>query len=185
MAQPDATPEFSRLVPLTSIDRRGFSQTIEASPAERTALAERFGLIALDRLVADVRLRPVNGGTAIRLDARITADCVQRCTATLEPLPVTVAEEFALLYSAEARTGGDLDIEYADEVLEPLDGDSIDIGEAVAQELSLALDPFPRAPGATPEDLDGAAPGLSEDRHSSDGALAALARWNRSGGRDG
>jgi hypothetical protein len=37
------------------------------------------------------------------------------------------------------------------EVAEPFEGDAIDIGEAVAQQLALALDPYPRAPGASLE----------------------------------
>jgi hypothetical protein len=37
---------------------------------------------------------------------------------------------------------GDVDI------IESLEGGRIDIGEAVAQQLSLALDPFPRTPEA-------------------------------------
>ena len=35
-----------------------------------------------------------------------------------------------------------------DEIIEPLIGDSIDIGEAVAQQLSVAMDPYPRVVGA-------------------------------------
>ena len=35
------------------------------------------------------------------------------------------------------------------EIVEPFDGSAIDIGEAAAQQLALALDPYPRAAGAS------------------------------------
>ncbi|HVH79508.1 MAG TPA: DUF177 domain-containing protein, partial [Stellaceae bacterium] len=41
-----------------------------------------------------------------------------------------------------------------DPAFEPLEGEAIDIGEAVAQEFSLALPPFPRAPDAEIETSD-------------------------------
>ena len=62
------------------------------------------------------------------------------------------------------------------EPVEPLDDGMIDIGEAVAQQLSLALDPFPRAPGAV----------LDEETDLSDGSprespFAALAKLHKPG----
>jgi hypothetical protein len=55
----------------------------------------------------------------------------------------------------------------AAELVEPLPSDILDIGEAVAQQLSLALDPYPRAPGAIA--------GAPAERPVS--PFAALARW--------
>lgn len=114
---------------------------IEATAAERAALARRFGLLALDRFVAEVRLEPF--GRGVRLEATLDADVVQECVVTLEPVASRVRERFTLVYG-EAPAGTEDD----DTVVEPLEGDTIDIGEAVAQQLSLALDPYPRAPGA-------------------------------------
>ncbi len=56
-------------------------------------------------------------------------------------------------------------------MFEPLAGDAIDIGEAVAQELSLALPEFPRHPDAA---IDAAAPAEPVDS-----AFAALARLRK------
>ncbi|MCC7273824.1 MAG: DUF177 domain-containing protein [Alphaproteobacteria bacterium] len=168
-------PEFSRPIAVAAIDRRGVNRVIEASEAERRALAARFDLVAVDRLVATVRLRAVNGGTAIRLDARFDADVVQRCVVTLEPVPATVGEDFVLLYSREDG-GEEVELAFEDEVVEPLEGDAIDVGEAVAQELAIALDPYPRAPGATVPPLDDATDARHEGTSSQEGAFAALAR---------
>jgi uncharacterized metal-binding protein YceD (DUF177 family) len=119
---------------------------IAASPEERAALALRFGLVAIDRFYSQVELEQMVGGL-VRLSATLTADVVQTCVVTLEPVPTTVEESFTLLYGStddedETILNGD------DEIIEPLESGQIDIGEAVAQQLSLSLDPFPRAPQA-------------------------------------
>ena len=68
---------------------------------------------------------------------------------TLEPVRGRIDERFSLLYGAGADAGETaIVLSGATELVEPLPGNVIDIGEAVAQELSLALDPYPRAPGA-------------------------------------
>ena len=168
-ANPPA-PEFSRLVAVERIDRRGLARTIAADPDERAALARRFGLIAIDSLEASIRLKAVNGGAAIRLDGHIEARVTQRCVVTLEPVPQTVESDFVLLFTRE-QDGEEVDLAFEDEVVEVLEGSDIDIGEAAAQELSVALDPYPRAASAqlevegltdSVESLDGEAGGLQE-----------------------
>jgi len=58
----------------------------------------------------------------------------------------------------------------ASELVEPVEDGIVDIGEAVAQQLSLVLDPFPRAAGvAAPEDAPGGPAAASP--------FAALSRW--------
>jgi hypothetical protein len=54
----------------------------------------------------------------------------------------------------------------------PIEGGSIDLGEAVAETMALALDPYPRAPGA--EAALRAAGVLTEDEARPAGKLAGL-----------
>jgi hypothetical protein len=75
----------------------------------------------------------------------------------MEPVPAAIAEGFTLCY----RPGIDEDeadrlaLENPeDEIIEPLIGESIDIGEAVAQQLSVAMDPYPRAADASSADAE-------------------------------
>ncbi len=142
-------PEFSRPISAAKLSKTPATYSISATEAERAALVQRFGLLALDRLEAEVRLRRTGGD--IRLEAEFAADFVQACIVTLEPVPDQIAEDFVLIY----RPGIDEDeadrlaLENPeDEIIEPLMGESIDIGEAVAQQLSVAMDPYPRASGA-------------------------------------
>jgi uncharacterized metal-binding protein YceD (DUF177 family) len=137
--------EFSRVVDTPRLIDRGKTHSIQATAEERAALAARFGLNAIDRLDAKINLELLAGEGLVRLTASLRAEVVQTCVVTLEPLPATVVETFTILYgvSDDVRVvvlDGDAD------VVEPLENGCIDIGEAVAQQLSLALDPFPRSP---------------------------------------
>lgn len=172
-----ARPEFSRPVDTTRLSHDESLHEITASPAERAALAERFGLASLDSLDARVRLRRVAGGF-IRLTAEFSAAVVQSCIISLEPVPSRVNETFTLLYGA-VEEEGDVALDGEADIVEPLQDGTIDLGEAVAQQLSLALDPYPRAPGAA-EAQEAAEP----EQNLSDSPFAELARRFK-GGRSG
>jgi hypothetical protein len=74
----------------------------------------------------------------------------QICVVTLEPMISLVDEDFTRLYSVEAPDEGpEIIIEMdEDDVPDPVLDGQIDMGEAAAEHLALAMDPFPRAPGA-------------------------------------
>ncbi|MFI4948679.1 MAG: YceD family protein [Alphaproteobacteria bacterium] len=147
-----------------------FRQEISATEAERAALARRFDLVALDRLSATVELAR-RGEDMFLLRAAFAAEFVQNCVVTLDPVGGTVSEEFTLLYGPpemEAQAGQTVEDEVA---FEPLAGTAIDIGEAVAQQFSLALPPFPRSPGAA---IDAEAP-PADDSGPLAAALSRLA----------
>jgi uncharacterized metal-binding protein YceD (DUF177 family) len=161
-------PEFSRPVSVSRLPPGGRFK-VEATPREREALARRFDLVALDRLVGEVRLTRL-ANAAVRLEGTLDADVVQSCVVTLDPVPANVADEFAVVYTPELDAAREVELTGEEEAIELLHGDTIDIGEAVAQQLSLALDPYPRAPGAALPD-EASAPPLPEDH-----PFAALAR---------
>jgi uncharacterized metal-binding protein YceD (DUF177 family) len=161
--------EFARPVDVANLAPGVTHRTIAATAAERAALARRFSLLALDRLEAAVRLEPLAGGL-IRLTAELSADVVQACVVTLEPVASRIEEAFTLLYGA-AAAAGEVTLSGEAELVEPLAGGTLDVGEAVAQQLSLAIDPFPRAPGVEPP-----APAPETMPNS---PFAGLAKWKR------
>ena len=161
--------EFSRLVPLARLASASYRQQIAAQPAERAALAARFGLVALDRLAADVVLRRQAGGIVL-LVAVFEAAFVQSCVVTLEPVHGTITERFALRYGPPGTAEADIMPAAEEPAFEPMAGEAIDIGEAVAQELSLQLPPFPRLAEAAIEAAAETDPPA---------AFAALAEWCR------
>ena len=145
----NAAPEFSRPIRLVRLGKGPLRQETVADSDERAALVRRLDLVALDRLSAVVELARQSDGTVL-LTAAFSADFVQSCVVTGDPVAGTLSENFMLRYGSvehEPETGA----EENEPAFEPLSGDVIDIGEAVAQELALALPPFPRIPGVSVE----------------------------------
>ena len=142
------TPEFSRTVKLDQIGTQAQTTQIEANPAEREALAKRFGLITLDRLTAT--LSYARKAAAFDVTGKAEASYSQPCTATAAPVPGRMKEAVAFRFVATIETAPDAEIELSDrdcDIIEH-DGQAVDLGEAVAQSLGLSLDPYPRSPDA-------------------------------------
>ena len=146
-AVPPGAPEFSRRVTVAALRPGGEALSLEATEAERAALARRLGIEGVRSLSADLVLTPKAKGT-VSVRGRMRATLDRSCVVTLEPLVEEIDAPIAVLF----RPGSDgaeiaLDAEAEDE--EPYHGAAIDVGEAVAQTLALALDPWPRAAGAS------------------------------------
>lgn len=142
--------EFSRLLALDNVPLGGTRIHLQASPEECRALAARFELVRLDRLEGDVEVTPVDAGLTFHVAGRLDADVVQSCVVTFEPVPARVEAAFDRLFGRDVPVEADAEIEVdvMAETPEPIDGDKLDLGEILAEELSLALDPYPRAPEA-------------------------------------
>lgn len=144
-----SAPEFSRLVRIDTIGERPRSEAIAANEAERAALARRFGLQGIGRLAAEAEVRRKE--EEVRAMGRIEAEIVQTCVATGEPVPGRIEESFELVFRPQPKAGAaDEEIELGEADLDTIfyRGGAVDLGEAVAETLGLALDPFPRAPDA-------------------------------------
>ncbi len=127
---------------------------IEADATERAALAARFGLAGIDALHAEVALEA--RGSAIRATGTLRAAIRQSCAISGEDFPAQIEEaidlkfvEHGALDPAVDEYAGievELDAEDCDEI--EYGGDAFDLGEAVAQTLGLAIDPYAEGPGA-------------------------------------
>ena len=146
---PRDEPEFSRFIEIAGLGETEEVVTIEANAAERAKLAQRFSLLALDGLSAELTLRPLEGG-AVRVSGRLEADVTQACVISLEPVPARIVETFSAVFGAPEASLREVTLEMAeDDPPEPIEGGRIDLGELVAQHLALAIDPYPRAFGAS------------------------------------
>jgi uncharacterized metal-binding protein YceD (DUF177 family) len=137
--------EFTRMIDLREIGNDPVVLT--ASPEECAALARRFLLVAVKRLEATVELEPA--GKVVNATGRLTAKIVQSCAVSGEDLPVNIDEELTLRF-VPARPASSADAELTAEELDELEyeGTAFDLGEAVAQGLALAIDPFAVGPQA-------------------------------------
>ena len=164
-------PEFSRLERIDTIGEGEREVRVAATEQERQALSARFGLKSIDRLEGVFRLRRDAAGVVAR--GQVRADLVQACVVTDDPLPVSVDEPVALRVVAGDSPEGD-EIELSEDALDTMsfDGAAIDLGEAAAETMALALDPFPRGPNAAAILKEAGV--ISEDEAKPLGALAGL-----------
>jgi len=151
---------------------KGIDDRFEA-PAEILAvLGARLDVLALSFLAATVRSRPWCDG--LEIEGHIEARATRTCVVSLEPLEERISASFrrrvvpqgsANAPAAQAEVSIDLDGDDPPDVAGP---EGLDLGPMIAEELALALEPFPRAPGAAFEHDGG------EDRASPFAGLGVL-----------
>jgi uncharacterized metal-binding protein YceD (DUF177 family) len=142
------SPEFSRSFRLDELGGVPRVVSISADEKERAALAARFGLIGIGMLDAEATL--MRDGDIVTASGSLRAEVVQACVASGEAVPARIAEEFALRFVPVRDDVSADEVELEQGELDEIDyeGSAIDLGEAVAQTMALALDPFPRAANA-------------------------------------
>lgn len=144
-------PEFSRPVAVATLRQGGETMTLTATPLEEAALARRLGVEAVRGLAAELTVKP-RGRGLVSVRGRVRATLGRLCVVSLEPLEEAIDERLSVVFRPAGEAQGEaaaevaLDPEAVDEEL--YEGGEIDLGELVAQTLALALDPWPRAPGA-------------------------------------
>ncbi len=164
-------PEFSRPQRLDAIGRGEHRVEISADSGECAALARRFALIAIDRLNAAMTVHRDATGVVAR--GTLNGAVVQACSVTGDPVPAQIVEDFTIRFLPEGTVEGD-EVELSDEECDTVfyTGGAIDLGEAAAETLALALDPFPRSAGAEAALRDAGV--LAEDETGPFAALAKL-----------
>ena len=163
--------ELSRPIKVRPLPGR--TVIVDADEAERAALARRFGLSDINHLRADIELE--EKGKAIRAVGHLDAEIVQACAVSAEDFSVTVGETVELRFVPEGSLAPsesddeeiELEADDCDEI--EYSGESFDLGEAVAQTLGLAIDPYAEGPKAAAARK---AAGIVEEGHQ-DGPLAA------------
>jgi uncharacterized metal-binding protein YceD (DUF177 family) len=177
-----ATSEFSRRLAIDPWPDDPVTVDVRADAAERQALADRFGLLAVRSLCGRGRLGPGSEPGELVLRGWLEADVVQACVISLEPVATRLRQRVERRYRpvAAGAAGRNHDQPYGmeeladEEEVEPVIGGAIDVGEAFAEELGLALDPYPRATGAA-LDADALTPHVSVgSEHGARTPFAAL-----------
>jgi len=144
-------------VTVVQIPDTGLHRELEASAAERRAMADAAGVRDILSAHADFDVEPKSGGR-IQVTGRVRARVGQTCVVTLDPIESEIDEEVDLTFApeAEARRLEDLieegqDDEDPPEVADPPEAivnGIIDLGRIATDALYLAIDPYPRKPGA-------------------------------------
>lgn len=133
------------------INEIGSSVTRQIQPQAEICrqIARSLDLLALDSLDAVLTVTPAREGW--RLTGRITAEVVQACGITLEPLPVSIDRDFVIDLVdrlPDGESDREIEVSVDDDAPDLIENGKIDLGQYVVEQLVLSLDPFPRKPGA-------------------------------------
>ena len=178
---PHPWPHPVRVATLKRAKPTAFDLTADAD--QRAAIAALMGLPDVQSLRFKGEIAS-EGEDSWRMTGRMTADVVQECVATLDPVPAHIDQDVSRLFVPEFATGAiDLDPEEDDDPDEYTD--RIDPGAVALEELALALDPYPRAASADRVEAQATPPGVKalEDADLKPFAGLAALRDKMQGGR--
>lgn len=139
MSQP--VPEYSYPVDLRQIN--DVPLTLAPDEAARRRLAGRFGITAIPAMQATVQL--LREGERVTATGRLVADVIQACRVSAEDFPVHIDEPVHMRFVPPAcAVTPDEEVELTADDCDEIEyeGTAFDLGEALAQTLALAIDPF-------------------------------------------
>ncbi len=153
-------PEFSRILLVEELGEEPVTRSLRGEEPELLALASRFGIDTLKSIGAELIVSAV-GSRGLQVNGIATAHVVQNCEVTLEPVSDRIEEKFGVTYLPEGAEALELtdSSPLDEEEVELFDGESVDLGEMVAQQVLAAIDPYPRKDGVE----FGKADGLSDN----------------------
>ncbi|NNC48478.1 MAG: DUF177 domain-containing protein [Sphingomonas sp.] len=160
--------------------RDGDHRDFKADDKDRQAIAKRLGLLGLERFEANVTL--IKDGQRVDASGQVRAKVIQPCVATGEPVTSMIDEPFTLRFLPEPEVDADEEIELGEDEMDVIfhDGTTIALGDALADTLALALNPYPRSPDAEAHLKEVGV--ISEEEAGPFGALADLKRKMEGGG---
>lgn len=144
-------------VPLVvaQIPEVGLHRDIEADQPVRKAMAELAGLREILSASASLDVMP-RGGGRFHVAGRVRARVAQTCVVTLDPIENDIDEPIDLMFAPPEQIPELSDLvddaaESEEEIPdppEPIVNGIIDLGRLATDALFLAIDPYPRKPGA-------------------------------------
>ncbi|MEQ8701418.1 MAG: DUF177 domain-containing protein [Bauldia litoralis] len=171
----------ARPIDVDAIPPTGHIVRIEAGPEEKAAIAKSYGLVAVNAFVADLEAQR-EANRLVAVEGRIRAKIVQECVVSLKPVPQSIDETFVARFAPaddrkptrEPKPGAEVHVDPNDDSPDILSDRMLDLGAVALEHFALAIEPYPRAPGA---ELPAGADGIGEaDRESPFAVLAKIVR---------
>ena len=148
-------PPLSRRLAVSEVPPEGLDVDIQATPAECAALARHNALPAVHAVHAELRARP-RRGNGLEIEGELRARLRQTCVTTLEEFDSELVEPIQMRFAPprdetprnRRRHEESTEITLDEDPPDPLIGGVVDLGAVVSEFFTLALDPYPRKPGA-------------------------------------
>jgi len=144
-------PPLQHFYDLADLSEAGAEVVVSAKPADLPALAKWAGVDAVERFEGRVELRKLPAHR-FAYDAALTADIVQSCVVTLEPVRSHLERNVSriLHLSKTPRRSAEPEPVWSpadDEGPEEIQSPRYDLAAPLLEEFVLSIDPYPRAPG--------------------------------------
>jgi uncharacterized metal-binding protein YceD (DUF177 family) len=187
MSKTDKPDPWRVPVVVAQIPETGLHRDIEADQAVRDAVADVGGLREVRLVQASFDVTPQRGGR-FHVAGHVRARIGQTCVVTLEELENEIDEPVDLVFAppeqipqmAALVDEAEDDDEEVPDPPEPIENGMIDLGRVATDALFLAVDPYPRKPGAVFEPVVEA---VDPDDHPFAALKALQAKPKKSGGR--
>ncbi|MDE2184402.1 MAG: DUF177 domain-containing protein [Alphaproteobacteria bacterium] len=147
MRRNQGAPPLHQVFDLTNLSQAGTTARVTATGDDLARLAQWAGVVTVRSFEAVLKLRKL-ASTRFAYDAELTADIVQSCVLTLEPIESRIRRHILreLKYAPQAESAGELNLSAVDDDLtETIENLHYDITGPLQEEFILAIDPYPRA----------------------------------------
>jgi uncharacterized metal-binding protein YceD (DUF177 family) len=154
---------------------------IAANESARSEIAKYIGVESINMLQADILLTRWRRN-GVRVSGKLRATIVQPCVITLEPVHQEIETELDMKFLPEEQgkvrdslhRGEELIIDPDEEDLpDKFSGSTLDLWPALVERLVLAIDFFPRKPGAI---LDSGSQSIDDDASEEESPFAVLGK---------
>lgn len=151
---------YEKLIRIEDLSSRpkSYNVVFPGEALEKVAQRLEAESAALVEAVFDIS----RSGPVILIEGRVRAKLVRTCVTSLEPMDEEIDEAFSFeLELVDEMPDLAAEVEIDIEAPEPITGDTIDLAEQAIQQVSLAMEPFPRKAGAEPVKDEAEQPSLS------------------------
>jgi hypothetical protein len=153
-AKPGAA-QFMRMLAVETVPDTGLDIRLCADETECAALADAYGLVAVQTFEAGFHVRK-QGPRRYKISGVLRALVTQTCVVSLEPFETLVNAPVEVNFAPSGQpmaAGGAATVAGPQDPPDPIINGQIDLGALAAEFLALNLDLYPRKPGVTFEDM--------------------------------
>ena len=147
---------LSHKISVNRLPQRGMPVRLEPNETERAELARDHGLVAVNSFSAELTVAKWRSD-GVKVTGKLSADIVQTCSITLEPIDAHVENDIDAVFVPEHSKLARMETDANGEILldaegpdgpETFAGDQLDVGQVTEEFFELGIDPYPKKPGA-------------------------------------
>jgi uncharacterized metal-binding protein YceD (DUF177 family) len=155
----DVQGSIPHMVSVARLPHNGMPLKLTANEKERLALAKAHDLVSVQSFTAELLIKKWRKD-GVKITGTVAAGITQNCVVTLEPLASRIENEIDAVFVQEGSklarpplsADGEIILDYdGADIPETFSGDAIDVGAVAEEFFGLAIDPYPRKPGAVLE----------------------------------